>query len=1065
VPDDALLEVAGVPTPFRPRTATAVLAIAGLVLAGTLAVPLSGTTTTAAAQPAQPLAVPVDYCVGQCDDILPPGQNGQATFAELLAFQALGIRPPHSSDTRATYERLVWNYSGLTNEQIQRFFLDASFGVPNDQVESRITPHPEVTITRDRASGVPHVTGSTRYGTLFGAGYAGAQNRLFLMDVLRHVGRGQLTPFAGGAAGNREFEQEQWRIAPYTEADLQLQIDRLDDDLGPQGAQLQRDLAAYVDGINAYINAARAGLYLPGEYVALGRLGGPDPWRITDVVATASLVGGIFGGGGGGEVVSAIALIEAQARYGADQGRRVWEAFRSQNDPEAPTTVHDGTQFPYLNTPPNPAGRALPDRGSVVEQPVVTNPSGAATSAATATPGLLPDGFLNLNGRRNMSNALLVSAAHTDTGNPIAVFGPQTGYFAPQLLLLQELQGPGISARGAAFAGINFAVLLGRGQDYAWSATSASQDITDTYAVRLCEPDGRAPSLQSMHYSFRGQCLPIEVLERRNSWSPSLADPTPAGSYTLVAQRTRLGLVSHRGTVGGTPVAFTRLRSTYLREANSALGFALFNDPAAIAGPQAFQQAAHKIGYAFNWFYTDSRHIAYFNSGDNPVRADGADPHLPTWGEQRYEWQGWNPATNTASYPPFAEHPQVIDQDYLTNWNNKQAPAYSSPDGGYGDSSIHRSEPLDDRIRAVIDRGERFSRAGLVSAMADAATVDLRGDKVLPYLLRVLESQPLTDPALATAVQQLRAWQQAGAHRRSPAEGTNRYDHGTAIQTMDAWWPRLVPAQFRGGLGDQFYGALTRVIGLDDPPGATGSAYGGGWYGYVEKDLRRVLGDPVAAPNPVTFCGGGALAACRAVLVDTLRAALATPAGEVYPAAGGCAAGDQYCHDQIVHQAIGGITQDRTHWMNRPTYQQAVQFPARRGDDVSNLAAGRPATASSAQWNPFVSFAPGRAVDGNRATRWSSNWSDPQWLRVDLGAPRQVSRVVLRWEAAYARGYRIEVSDDGSSWRSVFGTTSGDGGLDEIAFAPTTARYLRMYGTARATGWGYSLYELEVYRH
>jgi len=224
---------------------------------------------------------------------VPPGQNGQATFLELLAFQTLGIRPPHSSDTKAVYERLIWNYTGLTDDQIQRFFTDASFGVPADQVESRTTPHPEVTITRDRARGIPHIAGSTRHGTMFGAGYAGAQDRLFLMDVLRNVGRGQLTPFAGGAAGNREFEQQQWRAAPYTEADLQSMIDRLDDDLGAQGAQLQRDLAAYVDGVNAYIGAARAGLYLPGEYTALGRLNGPDPWRATDVVATASLVGGI----------------------------------------------------------------------------------------------------------------------------------------------------------------------------------------------------------------------------------------------------------------------------------------------------------------------------------------------------------------------------------------------------------------------------------------------------------------------------------------------------------------------------------------------------------------------------------------------------------------------------------------------------------------------------------------------------------------------------------------------------------------------------------------------------
>ena len=116
-------------------------------------------------------------------------------------------------------------------------------------------------------------------------------------------------------------------------------------------------------------------------------------------------------------------------------------------------------------------------------------------------------------------------------------------------------------------------MLLGHGRDYAWSATSAGQDIIDTFAVPLCEPDGSAPTIDSMHYRFRGQCLPIEVLEKTNSWTPSLADDTPPGSETLHAERTKLGLVTARATRNGKPVAFTKLRSTYFHEADSALGF------------------------------------------------------------------------------------------------------------------------------------------------------------------------------------------------------------------------------------------------------------------------------------------------------------------------------------------------------------------------------------------------------------------------------------------------------------------------------------------------------------
>ena len=88
------------------------------------------------------------------------------------------------------------------------------------------------------------------------------------------------------------------------------------------------------------------------------------------------------------------------------------------------------------------------------------------------------------------SNALLVSGAESESGRPVAVMGPQVAYFMPQILIEMDLHGPDIDAQGAAFPGISPYVLLGRGQDYAWSATSAGQDIIDTFAEKLCEPDG-----------------------------------------------------------------------------------------------------------------------------------------------------------------------------------------------------------------------------------------------------------------------------------------------------------------------------------------------------------------------------------------------------------------------------------------------------------------------------------------------------------------------------------------------------------------------------------------------
>ena len=122
------------------------------------------------------------------------------------------------------------------------------------------------------------------------------------------------------------------------------------------------------------------------------------------------------------------------------------------------------------------------------------------------------------------------------------------------------------------------------------------------------------------------------------------------------------------------------------------------------------------------------------------------------------------------------------------------------------------------------------------------------------------------------------------------------------------------------------------------------------------------------------------------------------------------------------------------------------------------ISQGRPATASSAE---NATFAAGNAVDGNTGTRWSSAFSDPQWIQVDLGAIAAVDQVVLIWEAAYARSFQIQVSPDGSAWTTIFSTTAGTGGTQTLAVSGT-GRYVRMNGTVRATPYGYSLWEFAI---
>jgi hypothetical protein len=123
------------------------------------------------------------------------------------------------------------------------------------------------------------------------------------------------------------------------------------------------------------------------------------------------------------------------------------------------------------------------------------------------------------------------------------------------------------------------------------------------------------------------------------------------------------------------------------------------------------------------------------------------------------------------------------------------------------------------------------------------------------------------------------------------------------------------------------------------------------------------------------------------------------------------------------------------------------------------LSQGKPVTASSQEHAGTPASA---AVDGDTGTRWSSAFSDPQWIRVDLGATAAISQVELRWEAAHAKAYRIETSQNGTDWTTAHSTTSGTGGTETLNVSGT-ARYVRMLGTARATGYGYSLWEFKVY--
>ena len=958
----------------------------GLPLASALALAASALAAPAAAAD-QAGSGPGHYRgfgdAGGFVNIVPPGQDGVLNATETLGAQA-GRYPPHVKDQLGTYEALVFDEAtpGFTDADLLDYFKDASFGVRPGDIGRTYRPggRADVTVIRDAGHGVPHIYGSTRDGTMFAAGYTAAEDRLFLMDVLRHLGRARLSEFLGPSPANVAMDRTQLAVAPYTEEDLHRQIVEIRDSSAAT-RQIYRDAKAYSAGVNAYIAEAVADpRKLPAEYPALQQL--PERWRLTDIVAIASLVGGIFGKGGGAELANYCNLGELGARAGsAEEARAVFDDLHFQNDPEAPTTIE--RRFPYMTDggPVNPAAVPEIDCGSlrriapgnpepedlvhaIVDAAPVPpvgdgasapgwDPTGGGGVGARAVDG--PFGTIRLPFHPAASNALLVAGKDTASGNPIAVFGPQTGYFMPQLLAEKDIHGPGIDARGVAFAGTDLYVQLGRGADYAWSATSAGADNVDTWVLELCEPGGGEATVRSMGYRHDGRCLPIESFDHTVVAKPSAGGlPAPENAGDVVwnqeVQRTAdHGFLIARGTTeDGAPIAVTTDRSTYGAELTSALGFFHVNDPHFMRrGAAAFREAMGTgVDYTFNWFYVDGDDIAYQHSCKCPRRAPGVDPYLPVWGTGAFDRQG---------FIGLADQPHAVNppSGSLISWNNKQAPGFSANDADFSNGPVYRSQMLGQRLRTALAAGP-VTRGDLVDVMALAGTTDLRAQEVMPWLERVMgPSAPAgVDPRTQEMWNRLRTWAADDLGHRRDHDDDGDYDHPVAVAVMDAWWggapdatedtdtnPNASPKLVRAVFGDRL-----DVLGIgvaDSPMAHVGSAFNGGAESHVVKDLRQVLGEPVQGRFHTTYCGGGDLAACRAALwrslstvAEQLQADLESPLVRDWrriPA-----------DDAIVHTPTGVTTVPDIHWVNRPTFQQVVEVGAPLAASEASAVRGDP---------------------------------------------------------------------------------------------------------------------------
>ncbi|HRI50161.1 MAG TPA: penicillin acylase family protein [Pseudomonadota bacterium] len=928
------------------------------------------------------------------------------------------------------------------SDQACNYFKRADLTIdPAEAVASRTLTAPNgkrVTIRRD-GWGVPYVEGDDRGSAEYGLGFAAAQDRLWLFDLLRNVGRGRASQFLGPAGTTYDLDNEFGVPAGYSEQELTDMANNTVAKLGALGPIFLSDTQMFVAGMNAYVShlLGPGALEIPLEYTTLaaGNIPKfpPPPFTVNDIVANAVMIQAALGRGGGGEAsnLKLLQTLDPSITAGAATLPRaaceLWRDLRHADLADTPHTIDKtfNTQSPPTldeSCPQSvPPGAALWDTGSYQDRQFLTHapglilvkgskkPAKAAVMHASADGNSLRRLLNQFGLPMATSNWLAVSGSETKSGHPIAVMGPQTGYDVPQLLWEAAVVSHGgtdheLAARGISTLNLPY-IVIGHGADFAWSPTSAKGDIQDTRVSKMCNLNGTPASRADLNadgfpdadgYMYKGRC--VKFYKRLDKWTASpttaslalgcAAGPLDPGCHPLPESvkryilRTHYGPVVATALVQGQPVAISIQRSTFLSDLDSNVPFVLLTSPSKPMTPLRFKQMFNSMTSVFNWLYLDSKDIAYIQSGLYPQRHAGINPDLPQWGDGNFEWaadenlpanfftlyggdgngtgkpfparavpvaqgDGLDGYFEWSGYLPLAAHVQETNpsRGYMANWNNSAAPGWWAADSNGSFGPTHRVQSLLLRLSAFKASGRKFDIGNMIEIMADAAYTDLRGYEVLPLILQILKQGPLTAEQQAV-VELMQRWMDTGSNNwisSTPGLGSFRrdrdasgvYDFRAQVVLMDAWYLHMMDAVLPQ-LRDLDAKGAAVLTDRFDAPRAQGSAFEQGWFQHMKRVFQTVLGTPGHQDYRALKCAGtGTLADCRKALLDSLTQALtelgglanqASWDGSRIPNAKGKSGAKVEDYDAVEHTSFSFLPVPPIHWINRPTFQQAVEI-------------------------------------------------------------------------------------------------------------------------------------------
>lgn len=550
----------------------------------------------------------------------------------------------------------------------------------------------EITIVRD-GYGVPHVHADSRDALSYGAGYALAQDRLWQMHLFRHIAKGRLSEILGPVVVDID---KSVRFMTYT-------ADERARRFATYPAEIRSGLEAFARGINAWIDEVNGDpTKLPFEFAEFGELPIAD-WTVDDSVALADVLILSFGAGGGSELRYAALLESLIERHGEAQGREMFDDLIRTDDPDAARTIPDDVAWEGTPTGAR-AAEAEARRGLEGDARLSLEGSGGGSGGGDPVAGLLaqleliPDaskaarksawlerGLQTIRAIFSFgSNAQLVDENLSETGNTLQTGGPQVGYMVPQWLADFGLHGDGIDVTGMTFAGAGPAVLIGRGPGYAWTTTTGSSDLTDTYVEQLAEGDSRA-------YVFNGEEEPMECRTETYTFRGA-----PFDEQEIC--RTRHGPVTAFDEANG--VAYSIRYAWFNREGQTLEGFFGFNFAHSL---EDYATSANTLASNHNMFYSDDQgESGYWTPGNHPVRADGVDLRLPQDGTGSSEWQGLRPIEDV----PHAVNPE---RGWLANWNNQPAAGWER------ERAYSTRDNVDDLFSAFEGGGVADPDGGLVN--------------------------------------------------------------------------------------------------------------------------------------------------------------------------------------------------------------------------------------------------------------------------------------------------------------------------------------------------------------